>query len=93
MPILPDDFNVSEDDRKARAVIAVRDRFVHAMHIRFHQIVGSIENVWDTVNSPALLATRLKNLAGKNANQWTEDDMKDIALCAMFIFNIIDEGE
>ena len=91
MAIQPEDFLITSDEMKSRAIIRVRDEFTRAMLKRFYEIESSIEDVWDLVNAPAQLLTRMRNLAGKSPGQLDQNDMRDIALCAMFLHNLMEE--
>jgi hypothetical protein len=84
---------VTEETQKNQAFNALRTTFSKAMLKRFHEIKGSIEDIWDLVTSMTALRDRLKTIAAKEG-EWTISNLIDMALiCCILWNNTEDEQE
>ena len=89
----PSDHDVSDDSKKARALNQLKEDFSQALRVRFNTIESSIEDVWDLVTNKPALAQRLKDKVSPAAGTWVLNDMLDVALIAMFLWNDQDPPE
>jgi hypothetical protein len=75
------------DQLKSIAFNELRTDFSRAMLKRFHEIKDNIENIWELTENKGLLFARLQTIAAKDPADLTENNLKDMALIACFLWN------
>jgi hypothetical protein len=74
---------------ESRAFMRLKDDFIRELKARFLQVKDNIEDWDDTITNEELLKARLQTLAAKDT--YTENNLKDIALISMILWNIEEE--
>ena len=78
---------VTEETQKNKSFNILRTAFSGIMLLRFRDIRGSIENIWDLVANKAALAGRLQTIAAKDPSTWTINNLIDMSLICCILWN------
>jgi len=75
------------DALKSRALRRLLNKFAEAGFIRFAEIEGNIEDIWDIAANQETLYARLQTIASKDFEDLSIKNMIDISLIGAFLWN------